>query len=87
MLKVENLRITRHAVRAMAERGVEVEDLVGALRSPVVIEPHEGKRRFVGANGLVAVIAGPDEWPVLVTVLLRRREQWDDDDAHGHFRG
>ena len=87
MLKVENLRITRHAVRAMAERGVEVEDLVGALRAPVVVEPHEGKRRFVGENGLVAVIAGPDERPVLVTVLLRRRDQWDDDDAHDQFKG
>jgi len=80
MLNLSNLRITRHAVGVMGERGVEVEEIVEILRRPDVVEPHDGKRRFVG-HGLALVIAGDDERPVLVTVLLRRRDQWTNADA------
>ena len=80
MLNLQNLRITRHAVRAMGERGVEIEEVAEILKRPSIVEPHDGKRRFVG-NGLALVIAGPDEAPVLVTVLLRERRQWTDEDA------
>lgn len=80
MLNLTNLVVTRHAIRVMAERGVEIEEVVEILRFPSVVEPHDGKRRFVG-NGLALVIAGDDEEPVLVTVLLRERRQWTNEDA------
>jgi hypothetical protein len=71
------IRISRHALRAMTDRGVEVEDLVEALLRPEVVEPHEGRLRFV-RDGVAFVVA---PGPVLVTVLLRERRQWTNSDA------
>ena len=85
MLNFHNLRISRHAVTQMAERLVEIEDLADVLQHPAIVEPHDGKRRFVGRSGLVAVVAGDDENPVVVTVLLRGADPWDDDEARRRF--
>lgn len=79
MLNLQNLVITHHAREALEAR--PAPDLAETLTRPVVIEPHEGKRRFVGRLGLVAVVAGTDERPILVTILLRRRGAWTDEDA------
>ena len=71
------IRLSRHALDAMARRGVEVEDLVEALLQPQSVEPHEGSVRFV-RDGIAYVVA---PGPVLVTVLLREGRQWTDQDA------
>ena len=80
MLNFRRLKFTQHAVRAMGERGVEVEEIAEILRRPEIVEPHAGKRRFIG-HGLAIVVAGPDSNPVVVTVLLRRGGQWTNEDA------
>lgn len=78
MLNFENLTVTAHFRDAAARRGVEVDEIVEILKDPWIVEPQsDGRRRFV-RNGLAIVVAGPDARPVLVTVLLRRGEQWDD---------
>jgi hypothetical protein len=71
------IRLSAHALDAMARRGVEVEDLVDALLRPEVVEPNDGRVRFV-RDGMAYVVA---PGPVLVTVLLRERRQWSDGDA------
>lgn len=81
MLNFWNLKFSAHAVTAMAERDVEVETIAAILVRPDIVEAQPGhRRRFVG-QGLAIVVAGDDENPVVVTVLLRREEQWTDQDV------
>lgn len=81
MLNLQHLTVAAHAFKAAAARGVEIEEIVEILRRPEIVEPQDdGRRRFVG-KGLALVVAGTDDRPVLVTVLLRRRDQWTDEDA------
>lgn len=80
MLNLANLKISAHGWAAMEKRDVSPEEVVAILRRPEVVETHEGKRRFVG-EGLALVVAGTDDRPVLVTVLLRERRQWTSADA------
>lgn len=77
---LQKLRITRHAWKAMADRDVTPEEVVEILRRPSVVEPHQGRERYVGRK-LVLVVAWEAGAPVLVTVLLRRGEQWTNSDA------
>jgi hypothetical protein len=79
-MDVTNLKISAHGWRAMAARDVSPEEVVEILRRPEVVEPHDGRRRFVG-KGLAVVVAGDDLSPVVVTVLLRERRQWTSADA------
>lgn len=69
----ENLRLSRHAIEQMAARRVDVEDLACVFTHPVGTEPHDGRTRWVGRNGVVAVVA-PDG--VIVSVIWRRAERW-----------
>lgn len=86
MLDLEQLIITTHAACKLRERQVDTALLMRTLRYPNVVEPsRKGHRRFVGERGLVAVIAGPDEEPVLVTVLLRDQQQWTSEQAAARF--
>jgi len=77
---LSTLKVTAHARLAMRERDVRPEEVIAVLRDPQVVEPHEGRERYV-RNGLVAVIVWEGERPVLVTVLLRKRETWTNADA------
>lgn len=71
--EIDALRLTRHAREKMVEREVTFADLVDALRAPQGVEPHNGAFRFVKGD-LVVVVA--EDAPIVITVLLRRREQW-----------
>lgn len=73
--ELAKLKLTGHARKAMLERGVSIADLAGVLSRPEIVEPHEGRRRFVKGD-LVAVIADDATGPVLVTVLWRRPDRW-----------
>lgn len=85
-LDLDKLAVTTHAAAKLRERRVPTAVLMRALRSPRVVEPsRDGQRRFVGDYGLVAVVAGEDDRPVLVTVLLRDRAKWTSDQAAARF--
>lgn len=75
MIDVRRLVYTRHAQAAMAARGVTPDDVELAITDPHVTEPNGDARRYVRGD-LVAVVAGTNFRPVLVTVLLRARHQW-----------
>lgn len=86
MLDLDRLAVTNHAARKLRERNVDTACLMRTLRHPRVVEPsREGQRRFVGDRGFVAVVAGPDSEPVLVTVLLRDQHQWTSAEAAARF--
>lgn len=76
------LRFTGHALKAMRSRHVEVEDVVEALLRPEVVEPHASRVRFV-REGVAYVVAEEQGRPILITVLLRRRDEWTNADARG----
>lgn len=85
-LDLENLRVTSHAAAKLRERAVPTAALMRTLRHPCVVEPsRRGQRRFVGDHGLVAVVAGGDAEPVLVTVLLRESTRWTSEQAATRF--
>lgn len=86
--RLARLVFTTHALRAMAAREVEVEDVVDAILRPDVVEPHEGRVRYVkdGIAYVVAPLDGKRDRPVLVTVLLRTGRQWTDADARTRRR-
>jgi hypothetical protein len=73
--ELAKLKITVHARDNMEEREVTIAELAAVLKSPDLIEPHKGRRRFVKGD-LVAVIADDRTGPVLVTVLWRRPDRW-----------
>ncbi|WP_181804615.1 DUF4258 domain-containing protein [Streptomyces shenzhenensis] len=75
------VRVTSRAWDAMKRRDVAPEDLADVLRAPDVAESHNGRTRFVRGPLAVVVAVDPDGAPVVVTVLLRSRAQWGDDDT------
>lgn len=77
--ELAKLTLTAHARRAMKERGVSIKDLAEVLTKPEIVEPHQGRRRFVKGE-LVAVIADDETGPVLITVLWRRPDRWTSKD-------
>lgn len=86
MLNLDNLVVTNHAAAKLREREVDTACLMRTLRYPRVVEPsRQGQRRFVGDRGLVAVVAGTEEEPVLVTILLREQTQWTSEQAAARF--
>lgn len=64
----------------MVRRDLPVTDLADVFRHSAGTERHEGRWRVVGRNGLVAVLSDDG---VIITVLLRRSEQWTDSDVRG----
>jgi hypothetical protein len=68
---------SRHALAHMEARGVTWAEVVETCQRPHVVEPHQGRRRFV-RDGLAVVVA---EDGTVVTVLLRASAQWTDGDA------
>lgn len=86
MLNLDGLVITNHAATKLRERKVDTAHLMRTLRFPRVVEPsRQGQRRFVGDHGLVAVVSGTEEEPVLVTVLLREQNRWTSEQAAARF--
>lgn len=72
---------TKHAQEVMRRRRIPKDEVIEAVRNPVQTEPHDGKIRFVGDNGIAVVVAKTPKAFVIVTVLLRRSAQWGDKDA------
>lgn len=69
----DGIYATPHFLAAMRARDIDAAEVADCLRRPDIIEPHEGRRRYV-KNGLVVVVAHDG---ALVTALLRSRETWD----------
>lgn len=76
----EAIRLTRHAREVMAARGVTFDEIAEVLARPEIVEPHQGKRRFVRDGVVVVVAEGHRGEKVVVTVLFRRSEQWTSED-------
>lgn len=66
-----------HARQKMADRHVTWSEVVEAVERPEITEPHNGNRRYSRA-GLCVVVAVNG---CVITILLRRTEQWTDEDA------
>lgn len=81
-LALSGLTLSSHAVSTMRRRDVWPEEVAAALTHWDVREDEgAGRVRFV-LGPLVVVLADADTAaPVVVTVLLRSREQWTDADA------
>lgn len=73
--ELAKLKVTAHARKNMEEREVTIAELAAVLKSPEIIEPHKGRRRFVKGD-IVAVIATDTTGPVLITVLWRHADRW-----------
>ena len=77
MLRVDGIfvaRLSLHAKRRMAERGVDAGEVVEALRSPVQLV-YDGERDVylsLGPNGVAVVYAERGRVLEVVTVLRRR---------------
>ncbi|MGX4690750.1 DUF4258 domain-containing protein [Streptomyces sp. JNUCC 63] len=71
------LRITPHFLDVIARRDISPAEVADCLRRPDIVEPHDGRRRFV--RGRIAVVVAADG--ALVTALLRDRAHWTDADA------
>lgn len=74
-------RFSGHALEVMEARNVSPEAVGAAIREPDVVEPHQGRRRFV--KGDLVVVVGPDG--VIVTVLLRDRAEWTAKDCRARW--
>lgn len=80
--ELRRVRFTHHALTVMKRRDISPEEVANALADPQIVEPHQGKRRFV-RDGLAVVVA-PDL--AIVTILLRSSVQWTDADARARRR-
>jgi len=68
------LRLSRHAVERMRERGVSVEEVLGALREPVQLlyDTRRDVYLALSAEGVGVVYAARGRVVEVVTVLRRR---------------
>lgn len=76
------IRLTAHAQRVMCERGVSFSEVEKAVSRPQIVEPHEGRRRFI--RGDLVVVVADDRRPggsdlFVVTVLWRKLDRWTSD--------
>jgi hypothetical protein len=82
-LTAEDLRelvIHAHAVEAIENRNVSLEDLADVLLRPEITEPSGDRTRFVKGE-LVAVVAEDYRRPgryIVLTILWRKFHQWTD---------
>ncbi len=74
------IRLPEHARDVMKRRQVSFEQLVEIISNPDIIEPHQGKRRYVKDN-LCVVVASSLHGKVVITILLRKNDSWTDNDA------
>lgn len=84
-LDFSGVRLTRHARQVMKARKIELDDVLAVVNKPGIVEPHEGAWRFVRGD-LCAVVVVDRGAALVITVLLRRGEQWTDEDAKGRSR-
>lgn len=87
-LDLSRLTISKHAREVIKDRDVDTALVMKTLHKPHVVEPHQGRRRFVGDNGLVCVVGGTDHEPTLVTILIRDHGEagrWDNSHAQSKF--
>lgn len=78
---LQGLRLSGHARDAMRRRDVWPEEVARVLVAPdVVTADGAGRRRYV-AGDLAVVVADEDSGPLVVTVLLRSRSRWTDEDC------
>lgn len=77
------LYFTLHAREVLERRNITPDTVWDIMRSPDIIEPNDGRLRFVG-YGLAVVLGSKkhqfNNWPI-ITVLLRDGNQWTDKDA------
>lgn len=74
------LRLTNHAREVMKRRNISWDELVEVIERPDIIEPHQGKKRYV--KGKLCVVVAPSlHGKVIVTILLRDQNQWSDEDV------
>lgn len=81
MTTFSDVRLTRHALDVMRSRDVEPEEVADVLRTPEIVEPHKGDRRFVRGPLAVVVRDLADGTALVLTVLLRSGARWTDADA------
>lgn len=79
------VRFTRHALSVMKSRDVTPEEVIEIIRNPDVTEPSEGQRRYV-ANGLAVAVDVRYNPYVVITVLMRNREQWTNENVRTRSR-
>lgn len=85
-LDLGNTVPSMHFLAKREERQVPWSVVAEVLSDPHVTESHAGHVRYV-RDGLTVVVAErPGRPAVLVTLLLRRREQWDREDVREHVR-
>lgn len=86
-INIARLRLSDHAIAAIADREVRPELIANALLSPSEVYEHDGDRLFCGPL-IAVVVAGPDEAAVVKTVLLRARggRRWTDEEFRAVMR-
>lgn len=79
---INGWKLSGHARHTIAARAFDVRDVLQACENPEqsYTAYNYGPDRWVYQRAHVAVVLSPVTRTV-ITVLLRRREQWDDNDA------
>jgi len=74
------LYLSNHAREVMKRRQITWDEVVATVERPDIIEPHQGKKRYV--KGTLCVVIAPSlHGNVVVTILLREQKQWSDEDV------
>lgn len=76
-----SLILTEHARQVMKRRAITFETIVSIVRDPSIIEPHDGKKRYVRDDLCVVIATDKRGFKVVVTILLRVQDQWTDADV------
>lgn len=79
--RAEEAIYLNHAVRAMTDRDVTIEEVEKALTQPETVWGPDHRGRYNFACGDICVVANPSPaTAVIITVLWREQKQWTNEE-------